>query len=111
MLASLMERLSDSEAAFWSNVFEVIAVVAGIALLLGLVGEFPESETWKKSKAYQLAKYAVVIGVAFEIIGGAGVFGTSVRLQQLADASLSERVTVEAEMLNQLRPRRVVFSA
>jgi hypothetical protein len=77
--------LSESEAKWWLFASELILLISAFLLTLGLIGEWPDSEDWKKRFLYQAAKSAVVIGVLGELLGDAGIFETSRRLQALQD--------------------------
>ncbi len=104
-LSSIVNGLSATDAEHWSNICVTVALIAGLLLVLRLWGEYPESKRWKRTWLYKAAKLAVIIGVAGELIGDAGIFETSERLQQLTDESISANVNVEKAMLEQLRAR------
>lgn len=103
--AIFLEDLSASDAAYWLGSSTRVAIISGTVLLVGLVGELPESGRWKKSWLYELAKISVILSVFGELVGDAGIFKTSDRLQQLTDKSISANVNTEKAMLKQLSPR------
>lgn len=53
-----------------------------------MFGEWPESETWKKSLWYKCAKGAVIIGVMGELLADAGIFAAGDRVEELANAKI-----------------------
>jgi hypothetical protein len=103
MWASLAANMSRQDAASWSEVSEVTVVLAATILVLGLIGEFPDSEKWHRTCWYRLAKCAVIGGVIFETVGGIGAFVTSVRLQELTDRSLQDQLTIQKEQQDKIR--------
>jgi hypothetical protein len=102
---SLIGGLSTADAEHWSNVCTAVALIAGFLLVIGLLGEYPDSRRWKQSWLYTIAKIAVIVGVLGELIGDAGIFKTSERLQQLTDESILKTVNVEKAMVQQLKGR------
>jgi hypothetical protein len=72
---------------------------------LGLIGEFPESEKWKRSRLFTAAKVAVVLGVLGELIGDGGIFKSSSRIQKLTDASLNAAQLELFTALAKIEPR------
>jgi hypothetical protein len=78
--------LSESSAKWWLGTSEMALLAASLILVIGIIGEWPDSERWKKSFWYRAAKAAVVIGVIGEMLGDAGIFETSGRLDSLRDA-------------------------
>jgi hypothetical protein len=81
--------LPESESKDWLDVSEILLIVSTIGLVFGLVGEWPDSESWKKRFAYKIAKALVIIGVVGELLGDAGIFVTSRRLQLLQDIAVT----------------------
>ena len=75
--------LSAVDAKWWLEASEIALLASAFVLTIGLVGEWPDSESWKKRKLYKLAKAGVIIGVIGELLGDAGIFETSARLQFL----------------------------
>jgi hypothetical protein len=105
MLRSLASSLSSSDASSWEESCIWLAIISGIVLVFGLIGEWPESDHWKTSCLYKLAKAAVILGVARELFGDAGIFATSGRLQQITDDSIRENFRIEKVVIEQLKPR------
>lgn len=85
--------MSAADAEIFSDVCIVIAVIGGILLIVGLIGEFPESENWKKSFLYKCAKAAVIIGVLGELLADTAIFKAAEREQQLTNKSLNQILT------------------
>jgi hypothetical protein len=105
MIGSLASSLSFSEAEFWENICIIVAIVSGVVLVFGLIGEYPDSEAWKKRRLYTLSKWGVILGVVGELLGDAGIFPTSGQLQQLTDSSIKESFGVEKAIVDQVKPR------
>jgi hypothetical protein len=83
-----LSHLSEVDAKWWLNASELLLLGATVLLVVGLIGELPESESWKKGALYKLAKAAVVFGVIGEFFGDAGIFETTGRFQELFDAQI-----------------------
>jgi hypothetical protein len=45
---STFSSLSEVDGKFWLRVSELTLIVAAAVLTLGLIGEWPDSESWKK---------------------------------------------------------------
>jgi len=76
---------------------EVALLLFGLLLVVGLVGEYSESDRWKKYvKVFEML---VILGVAGELIADAGVFAFSARLQSISDIEVA-RLNVAAESAN-----------
>ena len=58
---------------------------------------FRDSSSWKMSLLYRMAKVLVLVGVLGELIGDAGVFGTSGRLQNIEEYAISAAGTKASE--------------
>jgi hypothetical protein len=82
--------LSESESKTWLDVSEALLIVSTILLTLGLLGEWPDSDSWKKRLIYKVAKASVILGVVGELLGDGGIFETSRRLQGLQDAAVAD---------------------
>jgi hypothetical protein len=88
--------------------------VFSLVLIVGLVGEWPESERWKSRWLYNTAKACVIIGVAGELLADGGIFGSSSRLQSLQETDIA-RMNSATEGLRadnlalekQIQPRRI----
>jgi hypothetical protein len=92
MILSL-STLSEPDANWWLGASELTLVASAIVLTVGLIGEWPDSESWKKRWLYNAAKVAVVLGVVGELIGDAGIFETSARLAVLQHAAIDHANT------------------
>jgi hypothetical protein len=108
------DSLSSTEASHWLHASEIALIVFSLLLVFGLVGEWPESESWKSRWLYNVAKACVIIGVAGELLADGGIFGSSSRLQSLQEADIA-RVNSVTEGLRsdnlalekQIQPRRL----
>jgi hypothetical protein len=81
-----LSSLSEASAKSWLGASEILLLIASLVLVIGIIGEWPDSVSWKRSTLYKLAKAAVVIGVVGEMLGDAGIFETSARLESLREA-------------------------
>jgi hypothetical protein len=89
--------LSKDAAILGLDASEVALLLFGLLLVVGLVGEYAESERWKKYvKAFEMM---VILGVAGELLADAGVFTFSARLQSLSDIEVARlnKQAAEAE--------------
>jgi hypothetical protein len=82
----LFLSLSVSDTKWWLVTSEILLIVSTVVLVVGLVGEWSDSEIWQKRIWYKLAKSFVIIGVIGELFGDAGIFETSGRLDALREA-------------------------
>jgi hypothetical protein len=98
MILSL-SNLSVSAANWCLGMSEICLLVSAVVLTLGLIGEWPDSESWKKRKLYKFAKLAVVAGVVGELIGDAGIFETSARLTVLQQTAIEQANTKAANAI------------
>jgi hypothetical protein len=80
----------EPESKGWLDTSEILLLVSTIALVIGLIGEWPDSESWKARFAYKVAKFFVVAGCVGELLGDGGIFVTSRRLQFLQDLAVKE---------------------
>jgi len=81
---STFNSLSDADAKWWLGKSELLLLVSTVLLTFGLLGEWSDSEDWKKRSLYKAAKLAVIIGVVGELIGDAGIFESGDRIQELS---------------------------
>jgi hypothetical protein len=93
----VFSSLSKHATALALDSSEVALLLFGLLLVVGLVGEYSESERWKKYvKTFEML---VILGVAGELFADAGVFVFSARLQSLSDIEVG-RLNVAAESAN-----------
>lgn len=97
--------MSAEEAEIVSEVFWYVAILGGILLIAGLIGEFPESDNWKKRLLYKLSKIAVIIGVGGELIADSAIFKVAEREQQIVNQFIQSNLDIQKAMLGQLLPR------
>jgi hypothetical protein len=96
-LVGMFSSLSKDVTTLALDSSEVALLLFGLLLVVGLVGEYAESERWKKYvKAFEML---VILGVAGELLADAGVFTFSARLQSLSDVEVA-RLKVAAESAN-----------
>jgi hypothetical protein len=95
MILSL-SSLSESDANWWLGLSEILLLVSSAVLVIGLIGEWPDSESWRKRRLYKAAKLAVVLGVVGELIGDGGIFETSARLTVLQQTAIEQADTKAA---------------
>jgi hypothetical protein len=108
------DSLSNTAASDWLHTSEVALLVFAFIIVVGLVGEWPESERWKRRWLYNAAKACVIIGVFGELLADGGIFGSSLRLQSLQEADIA-RANSATEGLRaanlalekQIQPRRL----
>ncbi len=81
--------LSEPDAKWWLRASEIMLFISAALLAVGLWGEWPEDESWKKRYVYKAAKGAVIIGVLGELMGDGGVFETSARLQTIEESNIA----------------------
>jgi len=99
-------------ARSWLIASEILLLAATLVLVAGLLGELPESRTWKSRN--KVAKVAVVLGVVGELFGDAGIFETSARLQTLegiAIGTANEQAGKAFKAAEQLRSENLQLEA
>jgi hypothetical protein len=80
--------LSKSATSFDLEVSEVALLLFGVLLVVGLIGEYADSDRWKKYvKVFEML---VIIGVAGELLADGGIFLFSSHLQTIADEEIVE---------------------
>jgi hypothetical protein len=93
--------LAESETKFWLKFSEVMLIVSAILLTAGLLGEWPDSASWKKRLLYKASKAAVIVGVLGELLGDGGIFETSSRLTDIQDGLIRAQndkiITLESD--------------
>lgn len=75
------------------EISEIVLLIFGALLVVGLIGESAKSERWKNH--LRLFEMFVIIGVAGELLADGGIFLFSRRLQTIADLEIT-RLTREA---------------
>ena len=78
-------KSATNTALNWS---ELALLLFGIILVLGLVGEYVESERWNKH--LKLFEMLVIIGVLGELVGDGGVFLFSNQLQVISESEIAD---------------------
>jgi hypothetical protein len=85
--------LSKSATSIALDTSEIVLLLFGILLTVGLIGEYAKSERWKRRvKTFEML---VIIGVAGELMADGGIFLFSSHLQTIADHEIAE-LTVTA---------------
>ena len=92
--------LSEAESVSWLSFSELFLMASSVLLFFGILGEFPELSNWKESLWYKAAKWAVLLGVAGELLSDGGIFRLSARLQLLEEAAIGAAKT-EASKANE----------
>jgi hypothetical protein len=77
----ISSSLSELDADWWFKASELMIVLSAILVGLGLLGEWWDSESWKKRWIYKAAKLALVFGVWVEVLADGGIFETGQRLE------------------------------
>jgi hypothetical protein len=95
--AAMLSSLSKDATSLALNTSEVALLLFGALLVLGLVGEYSESASWKRYiKTFELF---VILGVAGELIADGAIFLLSSHLQTLSDVEVA-RLNNAAESAN-----------
>jgi len=105
---SSFSSLSASEAKWWVRVSELTLILSSILLFVGLFGEWPDSESWKKTLLYRAAKAAVIVGVLGELIGDGGIYTAGDRIQEI-DEGIIAKLTCENNALQKALAPRVLL--
>ena len=90
-----MEILPLSKAATSSalHVSELVVLLFGLLLVVGLIGEVSKSSRWKTK--LRIFEVMVIVGVAGELIGDGGIFIFTEQLQAISDTDAA-RLNKEA---------------
>ena len=94
---STFSSLSESDATWWVRASEWLLIFSAMLLAVGLFGEWPDSESWKKRFLYKASKGAVIIGVLGELLGDGGIFSAGDRLQEIQGRAISEANTIASK--------------
>jgi len=100
-----LTSLSESDAKWWLGASEIFLIVSAIVLMAGIVEGWRESWSWRKRKVYKIAKRAIVLGIVAELVGDAGIFETSSRLQAHADTKTDALRAANLALEAQIAPR------
>jgi hypothetical protein len=85
-MGTFLDSLSKSTVETALHVSEVVLLLGGLLLLVGIWGEYRKKEKWKKYLgAFQIM---VLAGIGVELLGDAGVFLFSESLQRLEGADI-----------------------
>ncbi len=85
--------LSKSATSIALDTSEIVLLLFGVLLTVGLIGEYAKSERWKRLvKTFEML---VIIGVAGELLADGGIFLFSSHLQTIADQEIAD-LTVTA---------------
>jgi hypothetical protein len=99
--------LSASDAKSWLRISDRLLLVSAVLVVLGLFGEFSDSEEWKKSIWYEAAKWAVIVGIFLELFGDAGVFQAGDRVQEIDESVIRFQNDEIIALYEHARPRAV----
>jgi hypothetical protein len=82
--------LSKAATAAILNISEWSLLLGGVVLVIGLVGELKTDDKCTDAQKlwYKRFEWAVIIGVAIELLADGGVFFASRRLQTISDAEI-----------------------
>lgn len=84
--------LSKSATSIALDTSEVVLLLFGVLLTVGLIGEYAKSERWKRH--VKIFEMLVIIGVAGELLADGGIFLFSSHLQTIADQEIGDLATV-----------------
>jgi hypothetical protein len=91
---------SEIDSKWWLSASELLLLISTIVLIVGLIGEWRESPSWKKTFLYRIAKASVVVGVVGELLSDGGIFRLSARLQVLEEITIADANTKAAGAMN-----------
>jgi hypothetical protein len=74
---------SEQELLSLLHISDVLILLAAIMLVIGIIGEYPDDEEWKKTLLYTICKLLVVAGVGIELLADSGIFSASDRLHDI----------------------------
>jgi hypothetical protein len=84
--------LSKSATSIALDTSEIVLLLFGVLLTVGLIGEYAKSERWKRH--VKIFEMLVIIGVAGELLADGGIFLFSSHLQTIADQEIGDLATV-----------------
>jgi hypothetical protein len=85
-MGTFLDSLSKSTVESLLHISEVMLLLSGAVLLIGIWGEYRKDEKWKKYSS--IFAMMVLLGIGVELIGDAGVFVFSESLQRLEGADI-----------------------
>lgn len=91
-----LASLSKSATSAWLGVSEILLLLFGVLLVVGLVGEYRKS----LSRWVKLFEMFVIIGVAGELLADGGIFALSRHLETIANGEIAV-LTEQAATANQ----------
>ncbi|MBZ5542014.1 MAG: hypothetical protein LAN61_15975 [Acidobacteriia bacterium] len=92
----VLTSLSKSTTSTWLGVSEILLLLFGVLLVIGLVGEYRENlKRWVK-----VFEMFVIIGVAGELLADGGIFALSRHLETIANGEIAA-LTQQAAVANQ----------
>jgi hypothetical protein len=91
-----LTSLSKSATSTWLSVSEIVLLLFGVLLVIGLVGEYRETlKRWVK-----VFEMFVIIGVAGELLADGGIFALSRHLEAISNAEIAA-LTQQTAVANQ----------
>ncbi len=91
-----LTSLSKSATSTWLGVFEILLLLFGVLLVVGLIGEYRESlKPWVK-----VFEMFVILGVAGELLADGGIFALSRHLETIANGEIA-LLTQQSAIANQ----------
>jgi len=83
----ILTSLSKAATSTALHVSEVVLLFFGVVLVIGLIGEYAESEPWEKwTKLFEML---VIIGVAGELLADGGIFLFSRQLEVISEVEIA----------------------
>ncbi len=79
---------------------EYAVLGASTVLIVGLLGEWPDDDRWKKSSLYTIAKLLVIAGVAVELLSNELIFATTDALQEVGEQKIADAKKTAANALD-----------
>src|SRR5258708_39988984 len=88
-----LSLISKSATSTALDISEILLLLFGVLLVIGLIGEYAESDRWKRH--VKIFKMCVILGVAGELLADGGIFIFSRHLQTIAEIEIAQ-LTKEA---------------